>query len=137
MLSPWVTGARSPGREALRGCAGLSCHPHSDFPCKQERSGGQSGEQNGACPWQMRFQMTASGNHHGSKFDPWLSRLQLSEENKALFPLPLPPPQPQATSAPTWAAQIVVCHGGGPAWGSGSDSPFSSIWGACHSFRYS
>ena len=42
--------------------------------------------------------------------DPGLSRLQLSEENKPLFPLPLPPPQPQATSALTCAAQIVVCH---------------------------
>lgn len=59
--------------------------------------------------------------------DPGLRRLQLSDENKPLFPLLLPFPQPQATSALTCAAQIVVCHGCGQPRGSGSDSFFGSV----------
>lgn len=58
---------------------------------------------------------------------PGLSRLLLSEKNKSLFPLPFPSPQPQATSAPTCAAQIVVCHCCGQPWGSGSDSFLGSV----------
>lgn len=59
--------------------------------------------------------------------DPGLGRLQFSEENKPLFPLLLPSPQARATSAPTCAFQIVVCHHCGQPRGSGSDSFFGSV----------
>lgn len=113
-------------QEALGGSAGLSCCLCSDF--LRNREGGGRGERRTELVHGSRgSRRKPAGTIMSQTPVPGLSRLLLSEKNKSLFPLPFPSPQPQATSAPTCAAQIVVCHCCGQPWGSGSDSFLGSV----------
>lgn len=119
-------------REALGGSASLTAVCAQIFLANRSGGGGRSEKRTELVHGSPGSRGKPAGTIMSQTLDPGLSSLQPSEENKPLFPLPLPSPQPQATSAPTCAAQIVVCHCCGQPWGTGSDSFFGSVWGLSH-----